>query len=83
MKCHKEKIENPDKLSLPTRERGLKSGTVGPYAGAWIEIGVTLLEYAAKTVAPYAGAWIEITPIARVIKANVVAPYAGAWIEIM
>ena len=25
---------------------------VAPYAGAWIEIGVTLLEYAAKTSLP-------------------------------
>ena len=58
-------------LSLPTRERELKSkrGTtkgkqviVAPYAGAWIEI--PLLDDALtrkEPVAPYAGAWIEIS----------------------
>ena len=56
-------------LSLPSRERGLKSRymtngytffIVAPFAGAWIEI-IVVWEYLwKKAVAPFAGAWIEI-----------------------
>ena len=56
-------------MSLPTRERGLKSPIyflaagnrrVAPYTGAWIEINHRYLMYPLETVAPYTGAWIEI-----------------------
>ena len=58
-------------MSLPSRERGLKSTFL--QLGLWI-----------NCVAPLAGAWIEISvsrPTGKV--ANSVAPLAGAWIEIM
>ncbi|MNG41351.1 hypothetical protein D3C84_1304790 [compost metagenome] len=51
-------------------ERGLKyyivinsesAVIVAPYAGAWIEIGVTSQEPAVDPVALYAGAWIEMS----------------------
>ena len=57
-------------MSLPTRERGLKSSEpfsptisedVAPYAGAWIEISTMSVPMLFGSVAPYAGAWIEIT----------------------
>ena len=57
------------RLSLPSRERGLKSclGTVSgyslwvaPLAGAWIEMQFLNLQICRTTVAPLAGAWIEI-----------------------
>ena len=61
-------------MSLPSRERGLKSIVkvsafydvfVAPLAGAWIEIHASV-EYGLFTaVAPLAGAWIEITANAR------------------
>ena len=56
-------------MSLPTRERGLKScvaagenphTVVAPYTGAWIEILKARIEKAHEQVAPYTGAWIEI-----------------------
>ena len=56
-------------LSLPTRERGLKSVQ-------------SLLQFPADLVAPYAGAWIEITKVSEMSFGSTVAPYAGAWIEI-
>ncbi|SPF49125.1 conserved hypothetical protein [Candidatus Desulfosporosinus infrequens] len=33
---------------------------VAPYAGAWIEMIISILSNQTKHVAPYAGAWIEI-----------------------
>ena len=51
------------------RERGLKcenqrtlqkSQIVAPLAGAWIEMGMTVVNERQRTVAPLAGAWIEI-----------------------
>ena len=56
------------KLSLPSRERGLKSERrtqylfqyVAPFAGAWIEISFKLNCCPVSAVAPFAGAWIEI-----------------------
>ena len=78
-------------LSLPSRERGLKS--FNPTA-----------ENMAKWVAPFAGAWIEIPSITTITSwvlslpsrerglkfpdtlldeyDTLVAPFAGAWIEI-
>ena len=57
-------------LSLPSRERGLKSflltfravyPTVAPFAGAWIEILGFDVPTTWLFVAPFAGAWIEIS----------------------
>ena len=56
-------------LSLPSRERGLKS--FSSITGAFSD-----------TVAPFAGAWIEIVFYENIISHNEVAPFAGAWIEI-
>ena len=56
-------------MSLPSRERGLKSHCfcskyprfpVAPFAGAWIEISRKIRNTARSRVAPFAGAWIEI-----------------------
>ena len=56
-------------MSLPTRERGLKSAlyndiarlqAVAPYTGAWIEISQEEYKLNRLWVAPYTGAWIEI-----------------------
>ena len=77
--------------SLPSRERGLKflwrcpagwRWNVAPFAGAWIEISVTIAASFALGVAPFAGAWIEINSESQRLKAQRVAPFAGAWIEI-
>ena len=34
--------------------------TVAPCAGAWIEIGISVLDTFTSDVAPCAGAWIEM-----------------------
>ena len=56
-------------MSLPSRERGLKSqpcrvkksvNPVAPLAGAWIEIYLAYMVDQRVPVAPLAGAWIEI-----------------------
>ena len=76
--------------SLPTRERGLKSGNrekrpddlhVAPYTGAWIEIARPRSTRPILLVAPYTGAWIEIVPTKDDFVEPRVAPYTGAWIE--
>ena len=78
-------------MSLPYRERGLKSGRrsgncdilrVAPLQGAWIEIFSELSEKAKRKVAPLQGAWIEIFRLDDIIRAVKVAPLQGAWIEI-
>ena len=79
-------------LSLPSRERGLKSHMksmciaqtiVAPLAGAWIEIVVEPTTPGSTiTVAPLAGAWIEICIFDGDNNPYSVAPLAGAWIEI-
>ena len=56
-------------MSLPSRERGLKSITASNRAQV-------------EAVAPFAGAWIEIKDIDVVLSSVGVAPFAGAWIEI-
>ena len=33
---------------------------VAPFAGAWIEIILTMMQNKREVVAPFAGAWIEI-----------------------
>ena len=78
-------------MSLPSRERGLKSQVanqrhgftpVAPLAGAWIEIASISFVPMYLFVAPLAGAWIEIyVPLDGQAHASV-APLAGAWIEI-
>ena len=81
-------MDNP---SLPSRERGLKflaafgpmrRGEVAPFAGAWIEIVISLSAASNTHVAPFAGAWIEISAALRCASRSSVAPFAGAWIEI-
>ncbi len=57
-------------MSLPSRERGLKSLRRRRHPAADHE------------VAPLAGAWIEITRFLKVRLSVQVAPLAGAWIEI-
>ena len=56
-------------MSLPSRERGLKSlkkhqrriaEAVAPFTGAWIEIMYALISVQTSCVAPFTGAWIEI-----------------------
>ena len=78
-------------MSLPSRERGLKSDrlpswysltTVAPLAGAGIEIPQTLHIINRQIVAPLAGAWIEIQSLIHRFWKSKVAPLAGAWIEI-
>ena len=77
--------------SLPSRERGLKSGSrvnlsqhalVAPFAGAWIEMDMLPDFSQSIFVAPFAGAWIEIFQTVGYLFRKVVAPFAGAWIEI-
>ena len=57
------------RMSLPSRERGLKfiffiinliRIIVAPFTGAWIEIQAMMQELSQKPVAPFTGAWIEI-----------------------
>ena len=78
-------------MSLPSRERGLKSGhhpendlpeVVAPFAGAWIEITNLCYFNLDIFVAPFAGAWIEIYLESDTYHNEMVAPFAGAWIEI-
>ena len=55
---------------------------VAPFAGAWIEIILTMMQNKREVVAPFAGAWIEIALLISDVTAPTVAPFAGAWIEI-
>ena len=57
-------------MSLPSRERGLKSDDIEDYKHL---VGV----------APLAGAWIEIERSGKRDTVIEVAPLAGAWIEIV
>ena len=57
------------KLSLPSRECGLKCDSQGITS---CSVGVT----------PFAGVWIEITMLDEVYKLASVTPFAGVWIEI-
>ena len=92
MKSCKHAAHNQPYMSLPLRERGLKSGgdgkadeniNVAPLAGAWIEISSLTLPACRSHVAPLAGAWIEIDyELAENPVGIKVAPLAGAWIEI-
>ena len=56
---------------------------VAPFTGAWIEIGICLVEYLNPfLVAPFMGAWIEIIVVMGGTNNKHVAPFTGAWIEI-
>ncbi len=57
-------------LSLPSRERGLKSDDPQDYGYI-------------SDVAPFAGAWIEILDSTSILIESSVAPFAGAWIEML
>ena len=81
-----------DKMSLPSRERGLKSllpvrPTQQRRSLPSRERGLKSLLIEAKCqnlfVAPLAGAWIEIPPDSNTAIMSYVAPLAGAWIEIL
>ena len=78
------------RVSLPTRERGLKplilaaqctQRQVAPHAGAWIETIKSTITKMHMVVAPHAGAWIETRSNPPVPPLEPVAPHAGAWIE--
>ena len=78
-------------LSLPSRERGLKSDVtptpddpaiVAPLAGARIEIADQICAMIVYIVAPLAGARIEILQLIKERLKIFVAPLAGARIEI-
>ena len=56
------------RVSLPSRERGLKHHITGD-------------EVFRLRVAPLAGAWIETLASPVVRPGDIVAPLAGAWIE--
>ena len=81
-----------DRMSLPSRERGLKLATammiglpsiVAPFTGAWIEINKNNNKKNKKRVAPFTGAWIEIRKKHALTTMGMkVAPFTGAWIEI-
>ena len=55
---------------------------VAPFAGAWIEMSVSMVGFPSASVAPFAGAWIEIARMKVLFPPRMVAPFAGAWIEI-
>ena len=78
-------------LSLPSRERGLKSLFFCLYKMLYLSLpsrerGLKFSEEETMSpdalVAPFAGAWIEIFALAIAFNAPSVAPFAGAWIEI-
>ena len=79
------------RMSLPSRERGLKLEHVmvdpfvvhvAPFTGAWIEIELSASLFAASAVAPFTGAWIEMSSLDPMLRISNVAPFTGAWIEI-
>ena len=91
MKFHQPSLSNSGPVSLPLRERGLKSdklasgirgGSVAHPAGAWIEIPSSRTQSHRRNVAHPAGAWIEIFRFPVFYRSILVAPPAGARIEI-
>ena len=79
-------------LSLPSRERGLKSPSAAPSAALLTSLPSRErgLKFIPKPlipdqviVAPLTGAWIEISYDTSVKRITEVAPLTGAWIEIM
>ena len=74
-------------LSLPSRERGLKSRfmqekresrEVAPFAGAWIEMMKNNFEFGLFMVAPFVGVRIEISGTEVTEMSCSVAPFMGA-----
>lgn len=74
-------------LSLPSRERGLKSvlnqqtftpATVASFAGAWIEMMKNNFEFGLFMVAPFVGVRIEISGTEVTEMSCSVAPFMGA-----
>ena len=55
---------------------------VTPFAGVWIEIGITWLVVNPGKVTPFAGVWIEIVLNQCCGGPGLVTPFAGVWIEI-
>ena len=82
----------PELMSLPSRERGLKSSgqitivtlcPVAPFAGAWIEIHDT--RQPARSMfssLPSRERGLKSKPERKRGLEKSVAPFAGAWIEI-
>ena len=79
-------------MSLPLRERGLKSGREESYSSnpspslplreRGLKSAAVLPVLRPAPVAPLAGAWIEIDQVRLGNMTQKVAPLAGAWIEI-
>ena len=79
-------------LSLPLRERGLKSDpvlllvytkNVAPFAGAWIEIGKYAFWAGSGALSlPLRERGLKLVDARQWLSDEVVAPFAGAWIEI-
>ena len=54
-------LRSPERgLKLPQVRGRVRTDTVAPFAGAWIEITVSADRRHTRGVAPFAGAWIEI-----------------------
>ena len=68
------------KYVLPTAL--MRTASVAPHAGAWIEMLSSEEPCRRWFVAPHAGAWIEMSPAKGWETNGRVAPHAGAWIEI-
>ena len=78
-------------LSLPSRERGLKSnlynvelpnGEVAPLAGAWIEILHGCINRHRRLSLPSRERGLKFPVNVELVGKSDVAPLAGAWIEI-
>ena len=78
-------------MSLPSRERGLKSGkcikSIEEYSSLpsrerGLKYNFIMCDKLSEIVAPLAGAWIEIAVADIKSRWSDVAPLAGAWIEI-
>ena len=79
-------------MSLPSRERGLKSPTIMyktrynkslPSRERGLKWKNNIRLDKTQFVAPFAGAWIEIPKEQEQYPKYKVAPFAGAWIEIL
>ena len=78
-------------MSFPSWERGLKSVgvkkilksvTVVPLVGTWIEMLIFIEKKSLDGVVPLVGTWIEIEENPYGWKVNFVVPLVGTWIEI-
>ena len=59
----------------------IKTYSVAPHVGAWIETDVFLFLFLGHHVAPHVGAWIETPYVGYQVSNLTVAPHVGAWIE--